>query len=139
MLQLKQISQLLAQVLTKDSALQGPVAVSLLSNKGLPLTTVTISGLGALSPDNLRIYSLLAINSFHQQPAADDEDLDSWAVVDLDGTFRAMVKQFLTIDGDSNDMFVVLFYTELADALAKVKLDGVTEALARKLEGYKAS
>lgn len=134
MLQLKQISQILSQVLGKDGS--GPFSASLLSNKGLPLTTVTCSGLGeSITPDNLRIYSLSAINSFHQQPKFEDLNLDSWAVVDLDGTLKAMVQKFDTAE---TAMFVVLFYnTSYADAKAKVQLDGVTKALVSGLEGYK--
>lgn len=144
MLQSKQVSQVLSQILAgQNDHNDAPISVSLLSAKGLPLTSVTSTHAASsiLSADNLRVYSLLAINSFHQQSRSGDGNVDKWALIDLDGNLKAMVRQFSTLENDSqnyhNDMFVVLFYTSgYSDALAKVKLDLVTEALAEGLRGY---
>lgn len=144
MLQSKQVSQVLAQVVAGDNAsTKGPISVSLLSAKGLPLTTVTSTHVAdtTLTADNLRVYSLLAINSFHQQAKCGDDDVDNWALLDLDGSLRAMVRKFSTLENNSenyhNDMFVVLFYSgDYSDALAKVRLDLLTVALAEGLRGY---
>lgn len=144
MLQSKQVSELLSQVITgPNNHTNAPISVSLLTSKGLPLTTVTSShaASSALSPDNLGVYSLLAINSFHQQAKSGDDNIDNWALIDLDGTLKAMVRKFSTLENDSenfhHDMFVVLFYGEgYLDAVAKVKLDLVTTALENGLRGY---
>lgn len=142
MLQSKQVSQVLSQVVG-DKSSTGPISVSLLSAKGLPLTTVTSTHAAdsIVTADNLRVYSLLAINSFHQQPKCGDENVDNWTLLDLDGSLRVMVRKFTTSENDPenyhNDMFVVLFYNgEYSDGLAKVRLDLVTEALAEGLRGY---
>lgn len=146
MLQSKQVSEVLSQVVTDHTShTASPISVSLLTSKGLPLTTVTSANALelSLSPDNLRVYSLLAINSFHQQPKSEDANIDDWALIDLDGSLKAMVRKFSTLENDlenfHNDMFVVLFYSEgLLDAQAKVKLDAVTKALVKGLRGYMA-
>lgn len=144
MLQSKQVSEVLSQVVTDHSShTASPISVSLLTPKGLPLTTVTSANALelSLSPDNLRVYSLLAINSFQQQPKSEDANIDDWALIDLDGSLKAMVRKFSTLENDlenfHNDMFVALFYSEgLLDAQAKVKLDAVTKALVNGLRGY---
>lgn len=143
MLQSKQMSRVLAQVIDGDKSSTGPISVSLLSAKGLPLTTVTSAHAAdsVLSADNFRVYSLLAINSFHLQPKSGDDEIDNWALLDLDGSLRAMVRKFSTLENNTenyhNDMYVVLFYTgEYSDALAKVRLDLVTAALVEGLRGY---
>lgn len=141
MLQLKEIGRLLSTVVTGES---GILAASLLSSRGLPLINVSSPDAAAeLSSDNLKIYSLLAINSFKQQAKADDPELDSWVALDLESDHRAIVKQFLTVMNDKdeslNDMYVVVFYSSaLADVQAKVRVDRVTAALAAGLQGYKS-
>lgn len=109
----------------------------LLSSKGLPLTTVNVPDLP--DPEHLKIYSLWAINSLRQQEKSGDEELDRWSVLDLDGTLRAMVRAFTTFQlGEVHEeMYVALFYqNDFDDALAKVTLDAVTEALSKGLQGY---
>lgn len=144
MLQSKQVSQVLSQIVSEESTSDNaPISASLLSAKGLPLTTVTSTKAEdlSISADTLRVYSLLAINSFHQQPKTGDDNVDSWTLVDLNGSIKAIIRQFSTLENDTenyhNNMFVVLFYpTGYSDALAKVKLDLVTATLASGLRGY---
>lgn len=125
MLQLKDISRVLARALHG-----GPVVVSLLSQKGLPLATVALPGAPDGLGDRIKVQSLLAMNAFQQQRETAPE-LADWAVVDLDG-IKAAVLRFRPSD---SAMYVVLFY-QGADAVAKQKLDAVTAALASGLEGY---
>lgn len=109
----------------------------LLSSKGLPLTTVNVPELA--NPEQLKIYSLWAINSLKQQDESGDPQLDRWSVLDLDPTLRAMVQAFTTFESGEmhEEMYVALFYAhDYENAQAKVTLDAATEALRRGLQGY---
>lgn len=137
MLQPKHISSTLSHVLSPEG--DGPISASLLSNKGLPLSTVSVPNL-EISPDNLKVFSLLAINAFQHQAKANDAELDNWAVMDVDGKLRTMVKRFLTEKGPKNQLYVVVFYlSNYDDARAKAQLDVLTETLETELQGYVAA
>lgn len=137
MLQPKHISKTLSQVLSLAG--QGPISASLLSKKGLPLATVLVPNLD-ISSDNLKVFSLLAINAFHQQTKAKSADLDDWAVMDVDGNLRTMVKRFSTEGGLKNLMYAVIFYLSgYEDGKAKAQLDVLTETLENELQGYVAA
>ncbi|KAM3126116.1 hypothetical protein CJJ07_000140 [Candidozyma auris] len=137
MLQPKHISQTISQVLSPHGL--GPISVSLLSSKGLPLSTVSVSNLD-ISSDNLKVFSLLAINAFHQQPKAKNPDLDDWVVMDVDGHLRSMVKRFSTEKGTKNQLYVVIFYfSNYEDALAKAQIDALAGTLEKELQGYVAA
>lgn len=137
MLQPKQISETLSQVLSLAG--QGPISASLLSRKGLPLSTVLVPNL-EISSDNLKVFSLLAINAFHQQIKAKSAELDDWAVMDVDGNLRTMVKQFSTGNGPKSLMYVVIFYlSSYEDGRAKAQLDVLTATLEKELQGYVAA
>lgn len=134
MLQPKHISEVLAQALSEGG--DGPIMVSLLSNKGLPLATVTPPST-LFNRDDLRVYSLLAINAFHQQQTLSDPTLDDWAVVEVDDHYKAMINRFYTMENHQNYLYVVEFYTsEFADSKAKARLDAVTKSLTEGLQGY---
>lgn len=144
MLQLKEVAKILSKVVEKDP--QGTCSVlgaSLLSPKGLPLINVASPEFAQslLTPDSLKIYSLLAISLFRQQQKLGDPELDSWAALTLDADHRALVKQFLTVMNDRDeslsDMYVVLFYLGELE-VAKVRLDLATAAMAQGLRGYKS-
>lgn len=137
MLQPKHISQTLSSVLSAQG--QGPISASLLSNKGLPLSTVSVPNLD-ISSDNLKVFSLLAINAFHQQAKARNAELDDWTVMDVDGNLRTMVKRFSTEKGVKNLLYVVIFYlSNYEDARAKAQLDVLTKTLESELQGYVAA
>lgn len=134
MLQPKNISHILAQALSNNE--DGPMMISLLSNKGLPLATVTPS-VSLFNRDDLRVYSLLAINSFQQQPSLSDSALDNWAVVEIDGNYKAMINRFYTMENPQNFLYVVEFYVkDFPDSKAKARLDSVTKSLEQGLQGY---
>lgn len=146
MLQQREISKLLGQVVERPDSAE-PAAdyiysASLLSAKGLPLITVTSLVPTSVTPDDLRIYHLLAVNLYDQQERTGDPNLDSWAALDLDNSLRAMVKHFKTSaenTGHSAAFFVALIYSSTYDdASAKVRLDQLTDSLASGLSGYRA-
>lgn len=145
MLQQREIAKVLSQVFHGSGILlqKGAFSASLLSSKGLPLITVTAADLPTseylASPDTLRVYSLLAINSYRQQEKCGDSSLDEWAVLSLDETLRVIVKRFLT--GNKKDphkeLFVILFYTSpFSDIRAKASVDALSDVLAEGLKGY---
>lgn len=141
MLQPKQILKVLSQAIaprkSEGDSESGPISIMLLSSKGLPLTTVNVPDLP--DPEYLKIYSLWATSSLRQQEKSGNEELDRWSVLDLDGTLRAMVQAFTTFESGEihEEMYVALFYRkDYDDALAKVMLDAVTEALSAGLQGY---
>lgn len=91
-----------------------------------------------LSPDTLRVYSLLAINSFKQNKKCGDSTLDDWTVLSLDETLRAIVKRFVTNDKNAqNELYVVLFYGQsYKHTKAKAAVDALSRVLSEGLKGY---
>lgn len=103
------------------------------------MSTVSVLNLD-ISSDNLKVFSLLAINAFHQQPKAKNPDLDDWVVMDVDGNLRSMVKRFSTEKGTKNQLYVVIFYfSNYEDALAKAQIDALAGTLEKELQGYVAA
>ncbi|OBA20160.1 hypothetical protein METBIDRAFT_213583 [Metschnikowia bicuspidata var. bicuspidata NRRL YB-4993] len=149
MLQQREISKLLAQAVTHAGSLEhAPDAVlfvSLLSARGLPLITVgSPDAESCISPEALRMYSLMTTNLFKQQPKTGDASLDHWAVLDVDTSLRAVIRKFATTSSGTNEppttFYTVLFYSSAyADTQAKVRLDLVTAALTAGLSGYRSS
>lgn len=142
MLQLKRISQVLAQGLvpTSESESSRPLAISLLASSGLPLATVTSTELETklnLASDNVKIYSLLGVNYLRQQ--ASDEGAEAakvpsgqWTIVTLDSTLKLAIALIR-----DDPMYVTILYDDnVEDAIAKLKLDNLCEALTKGLEGY---
>lgn len=145
MLQQREIAKILSQVFSESGDLipAGAYSASLLSSKGLPLITVTSPDLPApehsITADTLRVYSLLAINSYKQQEATGNPALDDWTVLSLDETLQAIVKRFVTVpkDKQQNELYVVLFYGKsYSDTKAKVSVDSLANLLADGLKGY---
>lgn len=156
MLQLKQISKVLSTALTttpNSTSASSPLALSLLSHSGLPLTTVTqpdLENVEYLSVDNLKIYSLLAVNFFKHQSLSGALSENSWAAVELDKNLNVIIEKLDIQDGSQNtdessaeepvpelELYVVLFYTkDFSAAVAKVKLDAVAPLLSEGLKGY---
>lgn len=145
MLQQREIAKILSQVVYESGTLKpsGAYSASLLSGKGLPLVTVTSVDLptlnNLLSPDILRVYSLLAINSFKNNEKCGDTTLDDWTVLSLDETLQAIVKRFVTIDkkNEQSELFVVLFYGNLyKNTQAKAAVDALSNVLSEGLKGY---
>lgn len=147
MLQQKEISKLLAQVLETRNEAPGVFLASLLSRKGLPLVTVSNPGPAGLIvaelPDNLRIYSLLAVNLFKQQKRTGDEAADLWIGLDMDASTKVVVSKFYTKDSADTDyaaLYVALFYAAgYPDSQARARLLLLTEALATGLRGYRST
>lgn len=156
MLQLKQISRVLSNALStapNSTTASSPLALSLLSHSGLPLTTVTqpdLDHVDNLSVDNLKIYSLLALNFFRHQNLTASLSENNWAAVELDRNLNVIIEK-LDIEDDPSatdetssddpapelDLYVVIFFTkEFSSAVAKVKLDAVALALSEGLKGY---
>lgn len=155
MLQLKQISKLLSQGLTPVSTTDNsafasiknsPLSISLLSSEGIALTTVVNSTLLQelnLSSDNLKIYSLIGYNYLHQRllqfylnPSdQEDEELVSWTIIQLENELKLVIQK---LDSkDKHPLFVILFYhQQFPDEFAKLKSDGLTEALNLGFRGY---
>jgi hypothetical protein len=168
MLQLKHISSVLAQGLrplphgagaggsslgaggsSLGATTRSPLALLLLLHSGLPLATVSAPQGSPLTPNNLKIYTLLAVAKLPL-----DED---WTPVELDHGLHALIERVLYHDGadaangaeaadaaeagaDAADdaLYVVLFYNgDFPAAVAKLKLDNVTAALASGLRGYR--
>lgn len=145
MLQQREIAKILSQVINESDTLipTGAYSASLLSSKGLPLITVTSPDLPApdysITADTLRVYSLLAINSYKQQEATGNPELDDWTVLSLDETLQAIVKRFVTVhkDKQQNELYVVLFYGKsFSDTKAKASVDSLAGILAAGLKGY---
>lgn len=144
MLQRREIAKILAQVVNEAGSLlnEGAFSASLLSSKGLPLVTVTSPDSPAsddsLSADTLRLYSLLAINSYKQQEKSGNPSLDDWTALSLSETLRAIVRKFDTVASHQlNDLYVVLFYNSpYSDSRAKASVDAVANLLADGLRGY---
>ncbi|CAK7894695.1 hypothetical protein CAAN1_02S04390 [[Candida] anglica] len=152
MLQSKQISKVLSQGLQpigpNDS--RAPLALSLLSNSGVPLTTVTTSNEEvSLSANNLKICSLLAVNNFEQQydlgeedpiPSNDENDV-KWTVLEFEESgFKAIIEKLNYTKNKDIDslLYVVIFYRkgDFPDAIAKLKVDNVCRVLEDGLRGY---
>ncbi|ODV79470.1 uncharacterized protein CANTADRAFT_22205 [Suhomyces tanzawaensis NRRL Y-17324] len=152
MLQLKQISRLLTQALTpipshnshtlsSTTLATSPLSLSLLSPSGIPLTTVLntilLTEIG-LSPDNLKIYSLVGFNHIQN---------DSWGLLEVEKGLKLVIRRLDIENGDHKDdttasegnhLYVILFYNEqFPDAIAKLKLDNVSEILNAGLKGYR--
>lgn len=92
-----------------------PISLSLLAYNGLPLTSVNISNLNEinnLSVDNLKIYSLLALNFFNQQQLqfqeingnGSNDPLNHWCALELDENLRVIIQKLkLNKDNDDED------------------------------------
>lgn len=149
MLQPKQISKLLSQALTpvthsqpaqngsiQSSNVNSPLSLSLLSSEGIPLTTVYNSGLlgeTGLSPDNLKIFSLVAYNGLRHESG---EAADEWSITELDKKLKVVIQR-LAHETPEKALYVVLFYeNSFPDSIAKLKVDNVTKVLNERLEGY---
>lgn len=142
MLQLKRISQVLAQGLVPvtESETSRPLAISLLASSGLPLATVTSTELETqldLSSDNVKIYSLLGVNYLRQQASDDGQEAvrvqsGQWTIVTLD----KMLKLAIALIRDDPMYVTILYDDNVLDAVAKLKLDNLCEALTKGLEGY---
>lgn len=153
MLQLKQISKVLVQGLTRVPASLGrqrdpedpqehfeqsvletlPLAVSLLLPEGNPLLTVTNDAAlkeTGISSDNLRIFLLLGYNYLHQNP------LEAWGLIEVEKNLELMVTR-LTVVVEGEPMYVALFYSpKFPRAVAKLKLDNIAAVLNLGLDGY---
>lgn len=150
MLQPKQISKVLSQAFKPVSTEEGssrmgpaPIALSLLYHNGLPLSSVINPDIEKynLTADNLKIYSLLAVNYFKS------EENSNWTVIELDENTRVMIQKLgPSIEGKAiNDkepvqddsLYVVIFYdSTLQASIAKLKLDAVCKCLDEGLQGY---
>lgn len=136
MLQLKQISKVLSQGLNPVSTTNTsvPLAISLLSSAGLPLTTVTsINSEETLASDNLKIYSLLAVSNFQQLKTKD------WSLLEFEADVKAIIEQVHYSESKDQEsvLYVVIFYgTNFLDAVAKLKIDNINSALQQGLNGY---
>ena len=142
MLQLKRISQVLAQGLVPvtESETSRPLAISLLASSGLPLATVTSTELETeltLSSDNVKIYSLLGVNYLRQQASDDSQEVvrvqsGQWTIVTLDKKLKLAIALIR-----DDPMYVTILYDDnVLDAVAKLKLDNLCETLTKGLEGY---
>lgn len=143
MLQLRQISKVLSQGLGSGNARTSPLSISLLSSNGLPLSTVRVPNQENehLTNDNLKIYSLLALNQLRQQN--DDE----WGLLELDENLKVVIsrlelKNYINQeqieDKREEGLYVVIFYDgTFTDAEAKLRLDNLCSALSKGLEGYR--
>lgn len=169
MLQTKRISKVLSQGLkpiSKDELPLGvnePLSLSLLSHSGLPLTTVSRNEVESrgLTVDNLRIYSLLAMNQFKNATEGEEgtesgkKELSNWVGMAVDKDLHLIIQKVdyakqlsngesgtssngqLMVENNENDLYVVIFYTsEFPHAIAKLKIDNVCNAVAQGLEGY---
>lgn len=129
MLQLKQILQLLSQALKSiriNDQEVSPVAVSLLSNTGAPLSTVLHQD--AVSLDNIKIYLLLAFSNFVKLG-----DGTNWSALEIDSNLTIMIGK---LGCEQENMYVVILYDRtMTHGLAKVKLDALVKALDKGLEG----
>lgn len=148
MLHSKQITKVLSQGLTETPlpteaetrVLVAPILISLLSNKGIPLSTV-YSSLDSLTVDNIKIYLLLIFNYYQSLRPA-----DHWAVMELDKSLSIMIKQICGDSGSEDvdvngnqlevaeepreDMYVVIIYDKrLPNSVAKLKVDNLAEGL----------
>lgn len=140
MLQLRQISRLLAQGLRPVSTSPehshltqldtAPLSISLLSSEGVALTTVVSTSLLQqldLTSDNLKIYSLIGYNYLHQrlqdfykqyfQPSTKTLEIDleqaelvSWTVVQLENDIKLVIQKLTTDSNHSPPLYVILFY-----------------------------
>ncbi|CAH2355644.1 hypothetical protein CLIB1423_30S00540 [[Candida] railenensis] len=142
MLQSKQISKVLTQGLRAASvktSTSSPFAISLLSKSGLPLTTVTSldEAVSEISTDNLKIYSLLAVNNFQS------ENVEDWTLLEFEFGIKAIIEKVkYDSEQDQEDqestLYVVVFYNgDFPDAVAKLKLDNINAALSEGLKGYR--
>lgn len=176
MLHSKQICQVLSQGLSETpvptrsqdtSRLVGAILISLLSNKGIPLSTV-YNKLELLTVDNIKIYLLLVYNYYRSLKPG-----DNWAAMELDKDLSIMIAPVggqgraptssaedgasdgagggasggeIDINGnhpttstpqDDEFMYVVILYDKtLPNAVAKLKLDNLVEALNKGFAGY---
>lgn len=143
MLQLKQISKVLSQGLRAVASVKttttSPFAISLLSKSGLPLTTVTSldEAVSEISTDNLKIYSLLAVNNFQL------EQVEDWTLLEFEFGIKAIIEKVnyesgLEQEDQESTLYVVVFYNgDFPDAVAKLKLDNINAALSEGLKGYR--
>ena len=164
MLQPKQISKLLSQALTPANTLgsqpsqngsrstlkstnsNSPLSLSLLSSEGIPLTTVYNSELlgdTGLSPDNLKIFSLLAYNGLSHESGELSNEL--WSIMQLDKNLKVVIQRLAPSISQENEgnshtqkaLYVVLFYERsFPDSIAKLKVDNVCKVLNDGLQGY---
>lgn len=137
MLQLKQISKVLSQGLREvpagyeSTVLERlPLGISLLSPEGHPLATVTNDQAlkqAQISADSLRVHGLIGYNHMEQHP----EQL--WAMCEVDPKLQLMISRVATTQPR---YLVVYYYSGFPKAAAKLKLDNMTQVLAKGLEGY---
>jgi hypothetical protein len=117
-----------------------------LSSEGIPLTTVYNSALlgdTGLSPDNLKIFSLLAYNGLSHESGELSNEL--WSIMQLDKNLKVVIQRLAPsisqeIEGNSQKekaLYVVLFYERsFPDSIAKLKVDNVCKVLNDGLQGY---
>ncbi|MCH0628569.1 hypothetical protein JNB11_01085 [Kocuria palustris] len=137
MLQLKQISKVLTQGLQEvpagyeSTVLERlPLGISLLSPEGHPLATVTNElalKQAEISADSLRVHGLIGYQHMEQHPD------QLWALCEIDPRLQLMVSRVATAQPR---YLVVYYHSGFPRAAAKLKLDNMTQVLAKGLEGY---
>lgn len=120
MLQQKQIARVLSKALEGNPS---PFGLLLLSAKGVPLLSV----LKREGQENLKIFLLLVVNQLKLEGT-------EWLAVELDEQTRAITRKLNVPE----ELYVAVFYDELLDAVAKVRVDKVAEALEEGLAEFRA-
>ncbi|CAK9442314.1 uncharacterized protein LODBEIA_P60570 [Lodderomyces beijingensis] len=151
MLQQRKLTSLLNKILTNPTPNITPISISILS-QGSPLLTLSTP---TLTSDQLRIYALFAYSALDQE--------QKWTIVDFGRGVKCIISRFSPTgdtlsngndahdahDGQSSEstFYVVLFYHagdddddgdggDVADSVAKLKVDCLVEALKVGLRGY---
>lgn len=139
MLQQKQISKILQQGLkpiqtsssttpVSSSSIGGIKSISLLSNQGIPL--ITVSKNSTLGED-YKIYSILGYNSFKKKNQETENYDDNWTIIEFEKNLKCLICKIL-------DLYLILYYNddEISDEYVKIKLDSLILVLYDGLKGY---
>lgn len=150
MLQLKDICKVLSQGLrpVKSTALRsssrGPLCLSLLSDSGLPLVTVTDSQVqkgSKLDMERFRLYTTMVASEYLESISHEQEkdSTSNWSGIELEKGLWSIITE---VDGEDNfkpetRLLLILFYEDdFPHSIAKLKLDNVCNVLNQELRGY---
>lgn len=148
MIQPRHISNVLSRGLRPVSVVGktqkcSPLSVSLVSSTGTPLSSVCNKAQqnnDFISIDNLKIYCLLAVNTFNQTQQENGNDSNTWTKIILEKGLNSILESVPrqgegTESKVGNEVYVLILYDDsVPDAVAKLKVDNICKALGEGLK-----
>ena len=135
---------------TLRSSSRGPLCLSLLSDSGLPLVTVSDSEVqkgSKLDMEKFRLYTTMIASEYLESRVSNKDATDvqggyltnNWSGVELEKGLWSIITE---VDGGGDfkpetKLLLILFYAEdFPHSIAKLKLDNVCYVLNQELKGY---